>query len=451
MAQTHSRAVIVSIGDELVLGQSLDTNSKWLSERLLDRGAAVIRHVTVADDVEAIASEIGRAAADAELVVATGGLGPTMDDLTRAALARAMGRELVEDAEALAQVRAWFESRGRVMPEPNRVQALRPAGAVCLENTAGTAPGLRGAVGGADVFCLPGPPREMRPMFERFVLPALRPAREVRTRLVRTFGLGESRVAELLGDLMRRDRNPLVGTTASAGVVTVRMRWELDSAEHLHGSPAAKAALDEADRLVRAALGAAVFTPEGGDGEQELATVVLHLLKARRERFAVAESCTGGLIGALVTAVPGSSAAFAGGWITYTNAMKAAEVGVPREMFTEARAGAPGAVSREVARAMAEGALLRAAHELGGTSGVDHALAVTGIAGPEGGSEAKPVGTVWICRASREGSMDCRRFLFGGGRESVREWAAATALGMLRLKLAGEDLKLHSEQERWGE
>lgn len=454
MAETHTRAVIVSIGDELVLGQSLDTNSKWLSEALMARGVQPLRHATVADDVDAIVAELRRAGEQADLVVVTGGLGPTMDDLTRESLARATDDALVEDPEALAEIRAWYDSRGRVMPAPNRVQALRPARAAWLQNRHGTAPGLRGMLGGADVFCLPGPPREMRPMFERFVVPALRPGRFVQTRLVRSFGLGESRVAELLGDLMRRDRNPLVGTTASAGVVAVRMRWEAPASAAIPGAPAdaAKAALDETERLVRASLGVAVFTPEGPPehalGEKELAEVVLDELRERGLCMAIAESCTGGLLGSMLTAVPGSSASFTGGWITYTNAMKVSQVGVPDMFFPEVRTPAPGAVSCEVAQAMGLGALQRARHDLGRAPGVDHALAITGIAGPDGGTEAKPVGTVWICCAGRDGSLDARRFLFSGDRQAVRQWAAVSALGLLRLRLIGADLALQGEQER---
>ncbi|MFG0242477.1 MAG: CinA family nicotinamide mononucleotide deamidase-related protein [Phycisphaerales bacterium JB054] len=443
MSSMHRRAVVVSIGDELVLGQSLDTNSRWLSERLLDRGVRPIRHVTVDDEIGAIAEEIERGARDADLVVVTGGLGPTADDLTREGLARAMGESLVEDAGALAEVEGWYAGRGKAMPRTNRVQAMRPEGARCLSNANGTAPGLAGVVGGVEVFCLPGPPREMEPMFARWVEPALRPDRVVLTRLVRTMGLGESRVAELLGGRMERGRNPMVGTTASAGVVTVRMRWEGAASD---GSGAG--ALDEAERGVRGVLGAAVVTPEGGDGERGLVEVVVDLLAARGEKLAVVESCTGGLLGSMVTAVPGSSAVFTGGWVTYTNAMKASAVGVDRGLFPEVVPGAPGAVSGEVAQEMALGGLARARHEIGSERGADHALAITGIAGPDGGSEAKPVGTVWICRASGDGSVDCRRFVFAGGRGAVREWAANTALGMLRLKLAGVDLELLRERER---
>lgn len=451
MPKAHIRAAILAIGDELILGQSLDTNSQWIAQRLLERGVRPVRHVTVEDDAGVIAGEIGRAAAEADVVIVTGGLGPTADDCTREGLARAMGDRLEEDAEALRTIEAWYAGRGSPMPATNRVQALRPSRARCMENGNGTAPGLAGVVGEAEVYCLPGPPREMRPMFERFVAEGLRPARSVRTRLLRTFGLGESRAAEMLGGLMDRGRNPLVGTTASVGVVTVRMRWEGET-----GDDSGARLLDETEGLVREALGPAVFTPPGGDGEADLPEVVLALLRERGERVAVVESCTGGLVGEMLTEVAGSSAAFAGGWITYTNAMKAAQVGVEEGLFPEVRPGAAGAVSGEVARAMAEGGLARAVWSLGAQSGagsgsgVDHALAITGIAGPEGGSGAKPVGTVWICRVSRDGSWDCRRFVFAGERSAVRSWSAVTALGMLRLKLAGTDMPLLREQERLG-
>jgi len=444
MADEHTSCIVLSIGDELTLGQSLDTNSRWLSARLLEAGVVTARHVTVPDDAGAIERAVREGAADAPLVISSGGLGPTEDDLTRVALAAALGDELVEDADALRAIGAWYAARGARMPATNRVQALRPRGAACLANAHGTAPGLRARLGGADVFCLPGPPREMGPVFEAFVLPALRPApgRVVRTRTLPTFGYGESRVAELLGDLMRRGRNPLVGTTASVGVVTVRLRYEGGAAE-------AGTALASAELAVRAALGHAVLTPAGETRERTLAEAVLDLLKGRGETLAVAESCTGGLLGAMLTEVPGSSAAFAGGWITYTNAMKHAELGVPdRFVPEEPDPRAPGAVSEETARAMALGCRERARYVLRGAPGVDHALAVTGVAGPEGGTTAKPVGTVWVCRASRDGTVDARRFLFRGGRDAVRTWSAMSALGMLRLKLLGAEMELPGEMER---
>lgn len=439
MTQTirpHRTAAILAIGDELTLGQALDTNSRWLAERLTALGVVPIEHATVDDDLPRLTEALARLSMRADTVVCTGGLGPTADDLTREALAGVMGEALEEDNAALAVIRAWFEGRGRVMPDRNRVQAHRPRSARFLDNPNGTAPGLAARVGdadtGADVFCLPGPPREMKPMFEDHVLPALRPdpQRSVRTRVLKTFGLGESAAAERLrhsdeGDLMRRDRVPLVGLTASLGILSVRLRYEgpgdADEAERL---------LDETESAVRARLGAYLFA----SGDTSLAETVLRTLETRQETLAVAESCTGGLVGATLTDIPGSSSAFRGGWITYNDEMKQAHLGVPAVLFKSAGGpDAPGAVSAEVARAMAVGALDRAP--------ADHALALTGIAGPGGATPGKPVGTVYIARASRNGETDVRRFEFLGGRESVRVWSATSALAMLSLALAGGEAR----------
>jgi nicotinamide-nucleotide amidase len=450
MPTAHAHAAILSVGDELILGQSLDTNTRWIADRLLDLGVRPLLHATAPDDRADIAAEMVRLAGRADLVVVTGGLGPTADDLTRDALADATGEALVEDSDTLGRLAAWYEGRGQPMPAPNRVQAMRPARARCLPNDHGTAPGLSAALGGADIFCLPGPPGEMRPMFQRFVEPALRPGLLVRTRAVQVFGLGESRVAELLGDLMRRENSPLVGTTASVGLVTVRMRWE-----SAPGAPpdAAAGALDRVEARVRELLGDAVITPSGAPGDRGLPEVVVGMLRERGRTLAIAESCTGGLLGSMVTRVPGSSEVFAGGWITYTNAMKAAQLGVDASHFPEVRSGAPGAVSAEVCLAMAEGARRRAAtaHPGGsgpGAGGTDHAIAITGIAGPGGATEGKPVGTVWIGLADRDGRTECRRFEFAGDRDAVRQWSAMTALGMLRMRLAGTDMELLRQRER---
>ncbi|MBS0197173.1 MAG: CinA family nicotinamide mononucleotide deamidase-related protein [Planctomycetes bacterium] len=423
MNREHRRAAILSIGDELTLGQTLNTNSRWLAERLSGAGVLPVEHVTVPDDLAAQTRAILRLAAACDLVVCSGGLGPTADDLTRQALAEAMGDQLVEDPLALEQVRAWYESRGREMPEINRVQALRPSKGQSLQNLHGTAPGLFGVVrsGGqeCDVLCLPGPPGEMFPMFDAQLLPRLRPPAGlvIRTRTLHCFGIGESDLAMRLGALMDRTRNPLVGTTASGGVVSCRLRYE-----GVGPGDAAEAALDETERLTRAAAGAYVF----GSGQATLAGTVLDLLRAKGQTLGCVESCTGGLLGAYLTEVPGSSAAFVGGLITYSNYIKNSLAGVPSALTSP---GGPGAVSGETARAMAKGGL--------DALGCDHCLAVTGIAGPEGGSEAKPVGTVWIARVSRDGSGDVRRFQMSGSRQNVREWSAKTALAMLRFHLAG--------------
>lgn len=443
----HTHATIVAVGDELTLGQRVDTNSAWISGRLAELGVHARHHVTVDDDAERLTAALRQAVAQAPLVVVTGGLGPTADDLTREALARATGDVLLEDAVALEAVRAWFAGRGTPMPEPNRVQALRPGRGRCLANPHGTAPGLHvwlepgaeywdGAEGrGCDVFALPGPPAEMKPMFEAAVAPAIVAPRVVRTRLVAAVGLGESAVAERLGVLMARDREPLVGTTASGGIVSVRMREERSRSEGRRERDARggdRDALDLTEAEVRRRLGACVFTPEGGTGEETLAAVVLELLRRRGERLVVAESCTGGGLGAMLTDEPGASDVFVGGVISYSNELKTGLLGVGSELLAT-----HGAVSEAVARAMAEGAL--------GRVGGDRALAITGVAGPGGGSAEKPVGAVWIAAASRGGTTEARRFLFRGGRQAVRDRAALMALAMLRLRVVGASMRLLGE------
>jgi nicotinamide-nucleotide amidase len=449
-------AALLSIGDELSLGQTLDTNTRWMADRLFSLGVRVVEHATVEDDAGRIAGALRRLGSQASLVVCTGGLGPTADDMTREAVASVVGAPLVEDPPSVEHLERWFAGRGG-LPAINRVQALRPASGESLENPNGTAPGLRvpDPERSAEVFCLPGPPHEMRPMFERFVEPFARGLADgvTHARLLLTFGLGESRIAEILGDLMDRDREarglPVVGTTASLGVVTCRLRASG------RGAAEADAGLDEAEAAVRARLagadaGGVVFDRrdlargDSGETQTALAGAVVFALRSREERLAVVESCTGGLLGGAITAVPGSSDVFAGGWQTYSNEMKSAMVGVPAAVL-----GEHGAVSGECAIAMARGALGR----LGDAGiGCTHALGITGVAGPGGGSEAKPVGTVWIGLASRDDGgavgAEARRFRFRGGREAVRAWSTTAALGMLRLRLERLEMPLLGEQER---
>ncbi|MEM8756777.1 MAG: competence/damage-inducible protein A [Planctomycetota bacterium] len=410
---THASAAILSIGDELVLGQTLDTNSKRLSAMLAERGIMTRRHVTVDDDQTMIAAELVLCAMRFDLVIVTGGLGPTADDLTRHALAESLGEKLLTDEASLARVRSWFEAGGREMPRANAVQAMRPVSAAMLDNDLGTAPGLRAVLHGADVFCLPGPPREMLPMVERFVLPALRPAGVVVTRVLRTAGLGESTIAERLGGLMDRARSPLVGTTASQGVVSCRIRCEGADADECRAMIAA-----DAER-VHEIVGPYVF----GEGDQTLEGSVVSELAARKQRVTTVESCTGGLIAAAITGVPGSSDVFDRSLVTYANGAKEELAGVDPWVFDKM-----GAVSRECVEQMADRGRERA--------GADFGLAVSGIAGPDGGTDAKPVGTVWIALASRAG-VDARRFQLKGGRDNVRQRSVTCALAMLWLAMHG--------------
>lgn len=413
------RAAILSIGDELVFGQTLDRNSAWLSERLASIGIATIEHRTVGDDLGEIAEAYRSLAARATLVVSTGGLGPTVDDLTREAMAIAFDGSpaLVEDAAALASIERWFAGRTRPMPESNRRQALRPASASVMPNAHGTAPGLSIERDGLRVFALPGPPREMQPMFEAQVEPRLAAARSgeaIATETVHAFGDGESSLAERIADLMERGRNPSVGTAASPGRVTARIRATGSSA--VAASMAAAMAEEVARRWSPFAY---------GRGETTLPEAAALAVLAAGCTLSVAESCTAGLIGEMIVSVSGASRFFEGGWIVYSNALKSSQLGVP-----EALIAAHGAVSEPVAAAMAIGAATRA--------GTDLALSVTGIAGPTGGSELKPVGTVFVGLCDRRrGSTEVRRFRFPGDRGDVRDRTAKSALTMLRLHLEG--------------
>jgi nicotinamide-nucleotide amidase len=422
----HDRAAILAIGDELTLGQSIDTNSAWIADRLDSIGVATIEHATVADDRSAITSAIGRLGALAPLVICTGGLGPTPDDCTRQALAQAMGEELVEDRQAIAWLEEISARLARPLPSINRVQALRPVTATLIHNPNGTAPGVHARLGAgahnSDIYCLPGPPREMKPMFNASVAPAIdHPGAPALTRYLNTFGLGESAIAQRLPALLARDSAPTVGLTTDGVDVRFRVRagGEREGAER---------AIAGAVREIERSMGPYLFS----EGETPLCEVVVGLLGSRGERLATVESCTGGLLGSMLTSVPGSSRVYTGGWVTYSDAMKESSVRVPRVMLDRF-----GAVSEPVARAMAEGAMLIAPD-----GGADHALAITGIAGPDGGSELKPVGTVFIACASRtvDGSITTigRRFRFTGDRELVRRRSAQAAMAMLRFALIGE-------------
>lgn len=431
MPAPHATAAVLSVGDELTLGQTLDTNSRWLSERLASVGIIAVEHVTVPDDMERHTAAFRRLANSVDLVICTGGLGPTADDLTRQALANAMNDPLIADPIALAQVESFFVARNRPMPAINAVQALRPSRASTLPNHNGTAPGIHailasraGTASMCEVFCLPGPPGEMMPMFESQVLPRLRPAagRCVRTLVLHTIGLGESDLATRLGTMMARDRVPLVGTTASGGIVSIRLRYEgplpPDDADAL---------LSSDERAIRAKVGASVFAKDA----ETLAHAIVHKLRASSRSLALVESCTGGRLASLVTDVPGASTALVAGWIPYSNEAKQRDLGVAPSIFAP---DGPGAVSHQAAHALAVGGLLK--------SNATHCLAITGIAGPEGGSADKPVGTVFIALATRNvdatldsPTADSRRFAFSGDRSSIREWAARSALAILWMHL----------------
>ena len=432
-------AAILSIGDELVLGQSLDTNSQWISRELLTLGWRVAEHRTVDDDIDAIETAILELSRTTRLLLITGGLGPTEDDLTRSALGRVFANgasePLIEDEIARTDIEDYFAGRGG-MSERNRTQALRPPAMSVVRNPHGTAPGLLGEIscaktseaGQCRVLAMPGPPREMRPMFERMIRPwcrSERPGAAIATRFVRMCGIGESDAAERIADFMQRENEGLhgaaVGTTASGGIVTARIRVRGDDAE------------SRADGIAREVQ--TRWTPYAfGTGDTTLAESVQLMMVEHKRRLVTAESCTGGMIGAACTDVAGSSAWYDGGWVTYTNAAKVRDLGVRPETLER-----DGAVSQSVAEAMATGALRRTATDTPAAPATD-AIAVTGIAGPGGGSDEKPVGTVWIAHAWDHG-VRSRRLNIRGERDLVRRRTVVAALQLARLGvLAGKNM-----------
>jgi nicotinamide-nucleotide amidase len=412
-------AALLSIGDELAIGQCIDTNSAWLADRLLAWSVVTVEHRTIADDRALIATAVEELVRRADLLILTGGLGPTEDDLTREALGDVVspGKPLVTDEEALRSLRRWFAGRQSTMPERNVVQAARPEAMRMLPNRWGTAPGLAGEHGDCRIFALPGPPREMRPMFEAHVEPTLEMGGadgRIVTESVHAFGIGESDAAERLGELAARGRNPLVGTTASEGILSARIRADGESA-------GLETMVAESVRRIEEAWWPYAF----GRGTETLAEAVGCLLREHGRTMATAESCTGGWLGKTIVDVSGSSEYYLGGWVTYSNEMKIDRLGVPPALLASA-----GAVSAEVARAMAAGALDR--------SGADEALSITGVAGPGDGGPDKPAGTVYVALARRAGAgrRDCvRQFRFRGDRQTVRDRSVKSALQMLRFAL----------------
>lgn len=414
------QAAIISIGTELTLGQTVDTNSAWLAQRLAEVGIESTVHVTLADELGPIEGEIRRAADTHDIVIITGGLGPTDDDLTRQGLAAAMNAPLTLHNPSLVRIVEFFAKRGIAMPDANRVQAMMPAGAAAIDNTTGTAPGIRAKLGRAELFALPGVPSEMRVMYDRDVLPIVS-ARTgggvILQTVLRTYGAAESEIGRQIADLMKRGRNPNVGTTAQETIIGVRINARgasRDAAERLLRADAAE---------VRARLGKIVF----GEGDATLQLAVAELLWEKNRTVATAESCTGGLLAKRMTDVPGSSRYFLDGVVTYSNEAKTRLLSVPADLISR-----HGAVSIEVAEFMASSCQT--------ISRSDYALSTTGIAGPTGNTPDKPVGLVYVGLATPDG-VSGRELRLGDHltRDQVRDRAVKAALNMLRLKLIGRD------------
>ena len=418
------QAEILAVGEELLAPGRVETNSLYLTEKLAAIGVPVGFRGIVGDEEGRITAAIRHALERSELVLVSGGLGPTADDRTRDAACRALGISMRLDEEILEGLRKRFAKRGIEMPEVNRRQAMVPEGATVLENRRGTAPGLFiETLQGRILVLLPGPPRELEPMFDEQVRPRLRGvAGDVfyRTRKLWVAGLPESSVEQKVVSTYQAYENPLTTILAAPGQVEIRLTARERSAA------AADALNKELAAKLRAILGEHVFS----EWEESLEAVVGSLLHDAGMRLAVAESVTGGLIAHRITQVSGASRYFDTGFVTYSNESKTALLGVAPDLFRRV-----GAVSEEVALAMARGALERAS--------ADIAVSVTGIAGPTGGSDEKPVGLVYIGLATRASARAERR-QFPGERRQVKRWTAQTALDLVRLEL----LRLSKERSK---
>lgn len=411
-----ARAEILTIGTELLLGQTIDTNSAYIGEQLAEVGINVYWKTTVGDNGDRIGEALRVALTRSEIVVATGGLGPTEDDLTCQAIAAELGRKLHLDQTVLESIRRRFAKRGLVMSRNNERQAMIPGGATVLPNPHGTAPGLLIRLeDGRIVVAMPGVPGEMQPMLTEQVIPRLCDAfgvsGSIRSRTLKACGIAESALDEIIGDLARLSVNPTIGLLAYPGEIHIRLTVKTESEAE------GDRLLDDLEARLRERLGELLF----GRDEERLEEVVGRLLLEAKQTVAVAESCTGGLMCHRLTALAGSSAYFVRGEVVYSNHAKERLLGVPHELMVE-----HGAVSRAVAMAMAAG--MRQA------AGTDLALGITGIAGPGGGTATKPVGLTYIAIAAKDG-VTCREYRFLGDRETNKLLASQAALDILRRHL----------------
>jgi len=408
-------AEIIAVGSELLTPQRVDTNSLYLTDQLNALGVEVVAKLIVGDDRGRLAEAVRGVLARSEILVLTGGLGPTEDDVTRDAVAQALGREQGFHQEICDGIEQRFARRRRgPMPEINRRQAYILSGAEVLRNPNGTAPGQWIEGDGRVVMMLPGPPSEMKPMFAGECLPRLErvlPPQVIRTRFLRVANMAESAVDQRIAPVYTRYANPVTTILAAAGDIQVHLRARAATAEE------AERLLEEVAPQIESLLGERIYSRNG----DPLEAVVGQRLRARGESVSVAESCTGGMLAERITSIAGSSDYFVGGFLTYTDRMKTALVGVGEELLRE-----HSAVSEEAAREMARGARER--------TGSTWALSVTGVAGPGGGTEATPVGTVIVGVAGPEG-VATRRERLPGDRTLVRTLATQLALDLLRIAL----------------
>ncbi|MBQ6332703.1 MAG: competence/damage-inducible protein A [Clostridia bacterium] len=406
-------AELICVGTELLMGQVLNTNAHFIAKELAPSGIDMYHQIVVGDNPKRLTEAIETALSRADVVLLSGGLGPTDDDLTKETAAKVMGKELVLYEDEWKKIVSYFESKGRTVAPNNKKQAMFPADAIILENPKGTAPGCIMEANGKAAILMPGPPRELQPMFANLVLPRLleKAGHRLYSRELRIFGMGESDVTYRLDDLIKHQTNLTIAPYAKTGEVTLRVTARCkDDAE-------GEALVAPMIETIKATLGDVVYDTNG----RELAEVCHHALIEAGKTLAVSESCTGGRLADAFINYPGSSAYFIEGDVTYSNDAKMRRLGVRKETLDTV-----GAVSEECAREMAEGTRKAA--------GTDFALSTTGYAGPDGGEPDKPVGTVFIALASADGTTVKRLNLFGD-RDRIRHSAMLNALDLLRRKL----------------
>jgi nicotinamide-nucleotide amidase len=408
------KAEIIAVGSELLTPDRTDTNSLWLTEKLNEIGIEINAKSIIGDDEERLEKALRAGLEESDLVITTGGLGPTEDDITRQIAARAVGRELVFDEAVLEEIRKRFGQMNREMPETNKRQAFVIAGGEVLDNPHGSAPGMYVALGGKSLVVLPGPPREMKPMFENLVLPRILEKAgklKARRKVLKVSGMGESAVDELISPVYKEYGNVQTTILFNKSEIEVHLNAKAEHEEELDET------LMELTSRIREKLGVALYAENGESLEQ----VVGQMLKVAGKTLAAAESCTGGLVAERLTEIPGASAYFIEGAVTYSNEAKIRTLNVPPEVLER-----HGAVSAETAAAMARGIRERAATDFG--------ISVTGIAGPDGGSEEKPVGLVYLGYAD-EKEVKTLRIMLPGDRHLIRWRSSQAALDLLRRKM----------------
>ncbi|MHB1457350.1 MAG: competence/damage-inducible protein A [Armatimonadota bacterium] len=413
------RAEIISVGTELLLGQIIDTNAPYLGNVLSALGIDVYYRVTVGDNNSRLADALKTALSRADIVITIGGLGPTQDDLTKETIAEVLNERMIMDPASEESLRRFFDIRGLHIAESNLKQALIPESGMAVSNSMGTAPGIIVDKGGKIVIALPGPPNEFIPMVDNSIAPYLSGKTAsspsvIKSRVLRVIGVGESAAEEMIKSLLSSN-NPSIAPYAKSAEVHFRITAKASD------SNTAFRMIDELDNKTREILGDYVY----GVDEETLESVVVEMLRRKKLKLALAESCTGGLISNRITNIAGSSEVFLAGIVSYSNESKTSFLSVPEELIRT-----HGAVSPEVAMAMAEGAMK--------STGADIAVSVTGIAGPDGATSEKPVGLVYIGFCYKDG-VRAEKNIYGGSRQDIKYRTSQTALNMIRKHIMSHD------------